>query len=194
MAKARRSFLLLALLGVGGLLLLIAAERLGRPWLIGPGLLLFALGTFAAGADAILRRHSADVHETSATRTFTGPAAVLTGLVLVILSLAFAAAGVAFLVGAQDRLAGYLLARPGVALIGAGAAGVSGGVARVLGAREWRGSVRGALTGVAERTGGMLLLLLGVALLGLGVFETARPAAFDDALGALLEPIRAVTR
>ena len=194
MAELRRSFVLLAVVGVAGLLALIAAERFDRPELIGPGLLLFALGTIAAGGDAIVRRHSTELLQTSATRTFVGPAAVLTGLVLVILGLAFAVAGAAFTVGAQDRLTSYLLARPGAALIAAGAASASGGIARVLGAREWKGSARGALTGMAERFGGTFLLLLGLALLGVGAFEVMQPAAFDDRLRELLAPFQPPTR
>jgi hypothetical protein len=44
-ARTCRTVLVLVASGIAGLLLLIAAERLQRPALIGPGLLLFAVGT-----------------------------------------------------------------------------------------------------------------------------------------------------
>ena len=144
----------LALLGLGGLLLLLAAERFARPELIGPGLLLFAAGTFAAGADAIIRRYSVERNrETVARATFQGTAAVLIGVALVILSCAFAAAGASFLLGMEDGVYALLKQRPGGALLVLGTISGAGGGARVLGAREWGGSAGRILGGLAAKRG-----------------------------------------
>jgi hypothetical protein len=192
LSRVLRSFVFLAVLGVGGLLLLIAAQRFDRPELIGPGLLLFALGTMAAGANIMVRRYSGEVLRTTATRTFVGPAAVLTGLAVVILGLGFAVAGAAFTFRVEDRLAAYLLERPGAALIAAGAACASGGLARLLGAREWGGSTRHLLAHFPERLGGMFLVLLGLALSGVGIFEVVQPETFDAWIAPLAAPFRGV--
>jgi hypothetical protein len=143
MARSGRPFVILAIVGVAGLLVLIAADRFARPELIGPGLLLFALGTLAAGGHAIVMRYSYEGSRASyATWVFEGSAAVLIGVVLVILGLAFGVAGVAFVLGAEHKLVDHVLARPGLVLVALGTASCAGGGARLLGAREWRGSLR----------------------------------------------------
>jgi hypothetical protein len=186
-----RLVVVLAVVGVAGLLLLIAADRYERPQLIGPGLLLFAAGTFAAGVDAIRRKHSVDRNSrTTKRQTFQGPAAVLIGLLLVLMSLCLTVAGVGFVLGAEERLLAFLKERPGFALLAIGSVSGAGGGARVLGAREWRGSAGRFLASIPERFSGILLLLFGLALFAIGMFEIAAPAAFDRALDALLAPLR----
>jgi hypothetical protein len=175
--------MVLAITGVGGLLLLIAAQRLGRPALIGPGLLLFAVGVFAAGADAILRRHSIDrSRSTTARQTFTGPAAMLDGLALVVFAFGLAVVGLSFSLAAQARLSALVLERPGLVLVPLGAMISALSTARVIGAREWGGSPWRVLAALPERFAAVILLLLGLVLIGTGVFELTSPAAFDDLL------------
>jgi uncharacterized membrane protein len=125
---------------------------------------------------------------------FEGSAAVLLGVVLVILGLGLAVAGVAFVLGAEHRLLAHLLARPGLPLVAIGTASCAGGGARLLGAREWRGSLRRFLASLPERIGGVFLLLLGLVALAVGAFELIAPAAFDGAIDALLEPLRGAAR
>ena len=186
-----RWLVVLALIGIAGLLLLIAAERFGRHELIGPGLLLFAVGALAAGVNAIVSRYTYERSDaTHRSQTFEGPAAVLIGLVLVILGTALAAAGVSFVLGAEAGLYAFLLERPGFALVPLGLMFAAGGGARVIGARNWRGSAKRFLASIPERIGGSMLLLIGLALLAIGAFEIVMPDGFDDALDALLAPLR----
>lgn len=191
MRMSGRWLVVLALVGVAGLFLLIAAERFGRHELIGPGLLLFAVGALAAGANAILSRYTYERSQVTArSQIFEGPAAVLIGLVLVILGLAFAAAGVSFVLGVEAGLYAFLLARPGFALVPLGSAFAAAGGARVIGARNWRGSTKRLLASIPERIGGSLLLLSGLALVAVGAFEIVMPEGFDGVLAALLAPLR----
>lgn len=195
MRLSGRWLILLVLTGVAGLLLLIAANHFHQPQLIGPGLLLFAVGTFAAGAEAISRRYMADrSNVTTRTPIFVGPGAVLLGLVLVIMSLGLAVAGVAFLTGAQQTLLAFLLDRPGFALLPAGIAVGAGGIARVIGARDWNRSPGRFLASLPERFSGALLLLFGLAMLAAGLFEFVAPAAFDRIVNSLLAPFKQATR
>jgi hypothetical protein len=179
----------LALVGVMGLLLLIAAQRFGRPALIGPGLLLFAVGALAAAADAFRTRY---VHERSTVGpesvVYEGAAAALFGVVLVVAAIALATAGLAFTLGAEHELYRFLLARPGAALLAAA------GGAGVLGAREWRGSSRRLLASLPQRFGAAIMLLGGIALVAIGVFEVVAPAAFDGAIDRILEPLTTAPR
>jgi hypothetical protein len=148
MLRPKGLLVVVALLGVAGLSMLIAAVRLEMPVLIGPGLLLFAAGTAAAGVEAIARRYLYERSRASArTQTYFGPAAVLKGLVLLMLAAGLAVAGVAYLLGREEELLELLLARPGAALLALGAALCAAGAARVLGAREWRGSTAALLSG-----------------------------------------------
>jgi hypothetical protein len=191
---SKRSVLVLALTGVGGLLLLIAADRLSHPELIGPGLILFAVGIVATGGDAIFRRYTVErIAETARSRTYQGLAAVLIGAVLVLFGMAVGVTGVAFLIGEQHALYDSLLARPGIALVPVGLASAASGGARLLGAREWRGSVSRVLAAVPERLGGLILLLIGAALAAIGAFELIAPDAFDRELNALLAQLGLAT-
>lgn len=188
---SRRSILLLALAGVGGLLLIIAADRFDLPVLIGPGLLLFAAGVGAAGLDAITRRHTVERNQaTHRTTTFVGAAAVLIGVALIVFALGFAVAGAGYLLGAEDRLIALLRERPGSALLALGCVSAAGGGARVLGARDWRGSAGRFLASIPERFGALLLLMAGVALLAAGALEVVSPAAFDRLVDPLIAPFR----
>ena len=186
---------MLALVGVAGLLLLIAAQRFSRPALIGPGLLLFAVGSLAAAADAFRTRY---VHERSTVGpesvVYEGSAAALFGIVLLVAAIALATAGLAFTLDAEHALYRFLLARPGAALIAAGTALAAAGGAGVLGAREWRGSSRRLLANLPQRIGAAMVLLAGLALLAIGVFEVVAPAAVDGAFDNLLEPLRSAPR
>ena len=176
-----------ACVGVLGLLLLIAANHFGLTVLIGPGLLLFAVGTAAAGLNAVVRRHVYDRNnETTRTQTFVGPAAVFVGLVLVLLALVFAVAGAAFVLGQEDALVDLLLERPSPAFLVGGAVLGGAGAARVFGAREWRGSLMSFLGSLPERFSGVLLLAVGLALVGVGVLELLAPALFDEIFEGLL--------
>jgi hypothetical protein len=186
-----RLLTVLALTGVAGIMLLIAAQHFDRPRLIGPGLILFAFGSFAAGADAIGRRHTVErSRETTRRRTFEGTGAVLLGLMLVILSLGFAVAGAAFLRGSQQRLLAFLAGRPGFALVPAGLAVAAGGGARLFGARDWNGSLGRFLASLPERFSGTILLLSGLALIGAGMLDILAPAAFDNLIDSWLAPFR----
>jgi len=194
MAGSNRSVVLLALTGVAGLLLLIAADRFARPELIGPGLLLFAAGIFAAGADAIIRRRTVErSRETTAVQVFTGTAARLMGVGMLILACAIGVAGISFLLGTEARVYDFLLRRPGFALVPAGLLFGVMGSARVLGARDWRTPAR-ILATLPERFGGVLALLFGLALAGIGVFELLAPPAFDELVQSLLAPLQDAPR
>ena len=189
MARSGRWVLWLALTGVAGLLLLIAAERFGRREFVGPGLLLLAAGVFAAGADAIIRRHTIERDRLSrVTVTFTGTAARLIGLALVILAGSLAAVGAAFVIGVEHQLYQLARARPGLVLVPLGAMATTMGAASVLGAREWRGSFWRLLVSVPERFGALLLLFLGLALLAAGVVELVSPMAFNETLDSIFAP------
>jgi hypothetical protein len=195
MPRARRTLLLLALAGVGGVLLLIASQRFRQPVLIGPGLLLFAVGMLAVAADAFRSRY---VHsrsdESPASVIFEGRAAWLFGVAFAVFGLALASAGLAYTLGAEEELYRFLLRRPGLALLAAGVMLAASGAAGVLGAREWRGSYRRVLASIPQRIGAGMLLAAGLALLAAGAFEVAAPAAFDAALDSLLEPLRSAPR
>lgn len=186
-----RVVLVLVIAGVAGLLLLIAANRFDRPELIGPGLILFAIGVVTAGGHAVMTRYLRERRSVApGSHVFEGPAAVFSGLAIIVLGLSIGAAGVAFLVGAEDALLDLALSRPGVALVPAGLASAAWGAGRVLGAREWRGSLVRLLANIPERIGGAMLFLLGAALLGLGGFELLAPDAFGRALESLLAQVR----
>jgi hypothetical protein len=187
-----RAAVALCLVGVGGVLLLIAANRMGQPALVGPGLLLFALGTCGAGLHAIATRWVVDRNRVAPRHTtFSGSAAVLIGVALLCAAAALGATGVAFTLGAEAGLYDLAVARPGLPLLLAGAAAMSLGASRVAGAREWRGSWTRALAAIPERLGGVFLVVLGLAALGAGVFELMSPASFDAAVEPLLTPFGA---
>lgn len=186
-----RVVLVLAVTGVAGLLLLIAANRFDRPELIGPGLILFAIGIVTAGGHAVTTRYLRERRSVApGSRVFEGPAAIFSGLAVIVLGLSMGVAGVAFLVGAEGALLDIALRRPGLALVPAGLASAAWGAGRVLGAREWRGSWWRLVANIPERIGGAMLLLLGAALLGLGGFELLAPDAFARALENFLAQVR----
>jgi hypothetical protein len=179
-----------ALIGVVGLLLLIAAHHLELPILIGPGLLLFAAGVFAAGLHAIIGRYVVERRDQlPGSYVFHGAAAILIGVVVLVAAAAFAVAGIAFLIGREHAVFEFLLDRPGPALFAAGLAAGAAGAARILGAQEWKGSLTTFLMHLPERIGGVMLLALGMALLAVGAFEIVAPEAFDALLDSLLEPL-----
>jgi hypothetical protein len=181
-----RTVLVLVATGIGGLLLLIAAERLERPSLIGPGLLLFAIGTVAAGVQAVTARYVLERNSVAPRHhTFHGAAAVLIGISLVVLGTSIGVTGAAFMMGAQRALYDFAIARPGVALLPLGVSVGAGGASRVAGARQWRGSLWRVLANLPERIGGAMLMVLGAALAGLGGFELIAPEAFDDIVARL---------
>lgn len=187
----RRLILVLALTGIGGVLLLIAAHRFGAPQLTGPGLLLFGVGVFAAGMAAITQRYT--LHRIEATHRatiFEGGAAVLIGLALLVFAIGLAVAGFGFMLGAEDRLLALLGRRPGSALIAAGCAIASFGGSRVLGARSWRGSAGRFLASVPARIGGFVLVVVGLGLMAAGVLEVAAPTVFDELAEPILVPFR----
>jgi uncharacterized membrane protein len=184
------SLVVLAVVGVAGLLLLIVASRFDLPWLIGPGLLLFAVGTWAAAAHAIVTRYVVErSRETARSVTFQGIAAILIGIVLISLGLAFAAAGIAFVVGQEEALLAFLLARPGAPLLISGIALGAAGAARIFGAREWRGSLKSILAALPERIAGVLLVLVSMLMVMVGAFELIAPSSFDAVVESLLEPL-----
>jgi hypothetical protein len=178
--------LVLAGAGIAGLLLLIAAERLQLPFLIGPGLLLFAVGTVAAGVQAVISRYVLETNRVSPKLlSFHGSSAVLVGISLVVLGLSIGVTGAAFVLGMQRDLYDVVIARPGAALLPAGVSAAALGASRVLGARQWRGSLGRALANIPERIGGAVLVVLGAALAGVGGFELLAPGSFDEMVGAL---------
>jgi len=192
MTRGRRWVIVLAVGGMAGLLLLIAADRFGRPELIGPGLLLFAAGTFAAGIEIITSRYTYERNRAGwISDVFTGSAARLIGLALVILAAGIAAAGLSFVLGRQEELYVFALARPGIALVPLGVLMGAFGAARVIGAREWRGSLWRLLASLPHRIGGALLLLAGLVAVCVGLAELVAPEAFDEAVDRVLTAARA---
>lgn len=185
----RRTILVLAVAGVGGVLLLITADRFDAPALIGPGLLLFAVGVFATGVDAIVRRHTVErIRETHRTTIFEGGAAVLLGIALIVFAIGLAVAGAGFLFGAEARLLAAVQERPGGVLLSLGCVTAAGGGSRVLGARSWRGSAGRFLAYLPNRIGGLALVIVGIGLLLIGVLEVVDPAGFDRLAAPVLAP------
>jgi hypothetical protein len=177
--------------GAGLLLLVLGIDRELALALDAGIMLLAAAGVASGAAMAALRR----LVVPAPTRrlvllTFTGPAAVCSGLALVILGLAAGAVGILHAMGTSAAgLKALVIARPGIALAPAGAAFVSHGLAFIVGFPEGRdprgGRVWNALLSVPSRLGGLVLVLLGTAALVVGGWELLAPAAFDRVVAAL---------
>jgi hypothetical protein len=177
--------------GVGLLLLVLGVDRELGIALDAGIMILAAAGVSAGAATAALRR----VVVPAPTRrlvllTFTGPAAVCSGVALAILGLTAGAVGILHATGTSAAgLKALVIARPGLVLAPAGATLLSHGLSYVVGFPEGRdpkgGRFWNALLSAPARLGGLILVVLGVAALALGAWELASPAAFDRLVDAL---------
>lgn len=186
-------------LGAAGLLAVWAGQEFSRPPLVALGMVLLAGWLITIGIAAIRRRE----YQTARMNvnppyggpvTFRGTAAVLKGAVFIVLGVGGFAATSLWALGMGEAALGYLVRRPGVALLGAGALLAGWGSARILGAVEWRTSSAEFLRTLPERYSGLLMVLLGLGAAAVGLWEILDPTAFDRLMAGIFGKNAALAR
>lgn len=178
---------LLAILAGG--LIAYGGWRLSAPWLLNIGLAVTSLGIIAFGVDAMRTRedtYSIGDTEMPQTQTYSGFAAIMSGLLMAMIGFAILVYALIALLGLQDRFLGYVSVHPGIALLFGGIMMVAFSFTLVLGSLEDRRSVWSLLGSLPARVFGLALLLVGIALILLGGFEVVSPVRYD----ALMDTLR----
>ena len=180
------------ILGLLGLLLALAGDRLSIPIITYAGMVCLGLAAMAIGWEAILtRRIVLGRQRHGNVQTYSGLPAILQGVQFNLIGLFLI--GVTFMVysNADGRaVVLQMVRRPGLPLILFGALCLMQAAISIPGPHEMRQGPRWIVIMnlfVSRLLPGLILLGIGFGAMGLGLFEIIAPMAFDEMGGGFLE-------
>lgn len=179
---------------IGGVLLLLAffklSEMIRMPpivWYILTG--LFGILIIAIGISHIRTRRASETsgEDTITYRTYSGAAAVLSGIGTVIVGFWLVFVALALISGLENLLLEFIKQRPGIALVSGGLFFFFWGIAGVLGPNEeqLKASVWRFLGSIPKRILAVLVVLMGIILFLGGILEFFLPELFDNIWGQI---------
>jgi hypothetical protein len=178
-------------LGVIGILLALAGDRLSIPTLTYGGIAFFGLALMAIGWEAIFTRHIVLGSQRRGTSgTYTGIAAMAQGFQFNSIGLFLFGIAIAMYFNTGDSIFQYMVRRPGLTLMVIGIVCLMQAVISISGSREQRDGPRWIVTLnllFSRMLPGLILLVIGLGAAGLGLFEFIMPNAFDEMGGGFLE-------
>jgi len=172
--------------------LIYLGDTFGSSVLQALGTAILALALVGVGVDSLRTRYF-DMPVGSSLRsssrfTFTGPSAVVWGLMCLTLGLGALAISGVVLFGLEDSAWRLVGDRPGLAIAPVGFIFLCTALGWLLGDDTMNSSVLMFFVTLPHRIGAVITLVFALAVLGIGVFELVAPAEFDRLVESLRPP------